>query len=146
MRRYLTYIGFGLAIIAALVGIGFGCAAFIHEATKERPNFNTGQVVDRHYSPAHTDLIPQLQYAGESCYYNSSSKSNSCTPQYRTVLIPIFVSDKWSIQIKNCSVFKKDQTQWVNKDGSPACFTKWITVDQTQYDQIQLGEQWGAQA
>lgn len=139
-------IGFGAILLLLLVG--FGAKAAFHEITKERPHFNTGTVINKDFTPAHTDMVPQQQYAGEDCTstYDSYTKSynRTCSPRYITIWVPVFVPDDWDIEIQNCNVYHKDGRLWVDKDGDAKCFKKWIDVDQTTYSVATMGAKYGS--
>lgn len=134
LKSYGLYLLGGVAAIGVVIGIVFGCAAFVHEVTKERPHFNSGKVIERNYEPAHNEPRSRQVYDGEDCTssYDSYTKTykESCWPRYRTEWYMVFVPDYWSIKIENCNVFHKDGTQWVDKKtNTPKCFTKWLSVD-----------------
>lgn len=128
-----------LKYIILMLLLSFSLAACGGESAK----FDSGQIIDRNYSEAHTDLVPQLQYAGQTC--NTINNVQSCSPRFVPVLIPVYVPAAWKIKIQNCNVTRKDGSMWVNKDGSNKCFTKWIHVDETTYNNPNTseGETWG---
>lgn len=138
----------GFVAILLLVVLGFGAKAALHEITKERPHFNTGTVIQKDFTPAHTDMVPQQQYAGEDCTsrYDSYTKSytRSCSPRYITIWVPRYVPDAWDIEIQNCNVYHKDGRLWVDKQGNAKCFKKWISVDQTTYTNYTIKEKYGS--
>lgn len=141
-RKYLTYVGVGILAIGLLIGVVFGCGAFIHEVTKERPHFNSGEIVQRDYIAQHYDDYTTQQYAGETC--SGSGSSRNCTPFYITVFHHEFVPDRWRIQIENCHVNHKDGSPWMTKQGTNKCFKKWVDVDGIVYNNkaSRMGVMW----
>lgn len=142
-NRYLTYVGGGILVIGILIGIVFGCKAFIHEVTKERPHFNSGKVVNRDFRPSHYDDWMENRWIGEVCY--GSGTNRNCTQQYMQVWHHDYVPDRWEIQIQNCNVNHKDGTQWVDKTGAAKCFEKWLGVDQNDYNVYTIGKDYGVE-
>lgn len=142
LATYKKYAIIGLASVVGLFLFGVIAKAAWHEATKERPHFSSGKVIERDFTPAHTEMIPQQQYVGETCssYSNADGSSyRSCSPNYITIMVPNHVPDDWDVRIENCNVFHKDGTQWANKDGSAKCFKKWIDVDESTYNRYAVG-------
>lgn len=141
LQNYTRYLVVGVGALVVLVLLGFGAKAAFHEITKERPHFSTGTVINRDYSPAHTEQRSRRQYAGEDCHTDYQGHEE-CSSRYITVWYDVYVPDDWDIQIQNCNVSHKDGTQWVDKEGQPKCFKKWIDVDQMSYNATTIGEQW----
>jgi hypothetical protein len=140
-KRYGIYTGVALVV---LVGLFFLIKFIVHQATMERPHYNSGKIVQRDYSPAHTDMVPQQRFTGETC--ETVNKVEECTPHYMMVLVPVYYPSSWSIQIENCNVHHKDGSQWVDKKtGAAKCFSKWVGVDETAYNSktTQMGVVWG---
>lgn len=140
VRTYGKVVGgiiVGLLLLFVLI---IGGKAVFHEITKERPHYNTGTVIEREYVPAHTDLVPQQQYVGEDCSYDSYTKSESCSARYITVFVNEFVPDDWNIRIENCHVLHKNGDLWVDKQGNAKCFHKWIDVDHETYNSFKIGD------
>ena len=142
LKRNLLILAAGVILLLLLVGIAFGGKWVYHEATKERPNWSTGQIIAKEFHPAHQETRSRQQYAGEDCHYSTLTKSSECEPHYITVFYNVTVPDKWEIRIQNCSVAKKDGTIWSHKDGTPKCFKKWVTIYQTAYDRVKIGQTW----
>lgn len=146
LERYLKLVGLGCAGVVVLILLFFGGKALWHEATKERPHFNTGKVVQRDYEAAHNESRTRQVYDGEDCYTTGygDNQRRECSPSYRTEWYSVYVPASWSIQIENCNVFHKDGTQWVDsKTGSNKCFKKWVDVDETTYNRSALDSQFG---
>jgi hypothetical protein len=141
LARLGVVIGSVLGGVLILFALGLGAKAAWHEMTKERPHFNTGKIIQKDFNPSHYDSVPRQQYAGEDCTTDSRG-TRSCTPHYITVYDQVFVPDDWNVQIQNCNVMHKNGTQWVNKDGTPKCFHKWVDVDQTTYNQSKIGAEY----
>lgn len=134
---------YGLAVLLAIglmSGLFFGIKAIVHEATKERPHFNTGKIMQKDYHAAHYNDWLENRYIGQSC--SGSGSTQVCTSLYMPVWHHDYVPDSWSIQIENCNVLHKDGRQWVDKQGNNKCFKKWIDVDQTTYNGVNLNEDW----
>jgi hypothetical protein len=140
VTQYKHYILIVVAIIIGLCLVGFAGKVIWHEATKERPHFNTGSIVNKNFDPAHYDDYTTQQYVGETC--NGTGASQVCTSNYVTVWHHDYVPDNWSIQIENCNVYHKNGDLWVDKHGNAKCFKKWLDVDHGAYDQYRIGNRY----
>lgn len=131
LRQYAAGV-IGLVVVAAIIlGMFFFVKFLVHEATKERPHFNTGTIIQREYNPAHYDDWTEHRWIGQIC--SGSGTSRTCIDQYMWVQHHDYVPDDYDIRIENCEVHRKDGTVWVDKHGNAKCFHKWIDVDVTVY-------------
>lgn len=126
-----------LGALMAVILLGFGAKAAVHEITKERPHFSTGIVVDKDFNPAHYDDYTTQQYVGETCYGTGTNRN--CQSNYITIYHHDYVPDDWNVRIENCNVYHKDGRLWVDKHGKAKCFKKWIDVDQSTYNSYRIG-------
>lgn len=139
-KKFLFIVGAVLGGILGIAVLFVSCSAAVKFALKERPSFNVGTVIERDYDHAWTEFGFRQQYSGESC--TQIGDVRSCTPQYITVPYTIHHPEQWDIKIRNCNVAKKDGTIWVDKEGHPKCFTKWVGVDETSYNRVKTGSEW----
>lgn len=146
LKRNLLIIAAGVILILVLAGITFGGKWVYREATKERPHWSTGKVIQKDYQPAHSEDRTRQVYAGESCSsiydYSTKTYNRTCTPQYRTEWYTVDIPDHWWIRIENCNVSKKDGTIWSHKDGTPKCFKKWVGIYEEAYDRVSIDQEW----
>lgn len=141
-KKALMVVVGGLLAVPVLFGVFFLGKLLWIEATKERPKFSTGTVIERSFVPAHWETEFQYRYTGQTCTYDSQTNSNRCESDYDLVPVQVHKADDWNIQIQNCAVQKKDGTFWMDKQGNNKCFSKWIDVSQTEYNRFNIGKEW----
>lgn len=95
------------------------------------PPLMTGTVIQRTYTPAHTDSYIDMVYTGQSCTGGYSNVPRTCTNNYIYVPRTRDVPDRWTIKIEGCD--------------DEGCREEDLNVTRAEYESYKVGDAWERQ-
>ncbi len=137
-----------IRIVSIVVGVLLGAFILtgaityaIVDSTHPDKKVREGKVIDRRFVPAHEyHWIQTISIPHESCSYNSSTKSESCSTYYTYIYVPQVdhIPDAWWVKVEGCKRLKAaDPTEFCDKMS-----TRKISVGEITYEALKIGDQW----